>query len=167
MDTHTLKYVYYGLIYSHLQYCISTWGFASKSSLDPLDKIHKRIVRIITDSPYRAHTAPIYKELNILTINDICKLEVAKKMYCFHHQPSLEKNIDLPITSIQKTHHYNTRQSSNNDYFLPRKRTESGKKSFSFIGPKIWQEIPTQLKQSNLSFNVFKKKLKQHFINAY
>ena len=38
----------------------------------------------------------------------------------------------------------------------PRKRTELGKKTFSYIGPKIWQEVPFELK--SLSYNQFKKK---------
>ena len=45
VDTTTLKTVYYALIYSYLQYCVSTWGLA----LDPLVRIHKRIIRIITN----------------------------------------------------------------------------------------------------------------------
>ena len=32
----TLKTVYYSLRYSHLQYCISTWGHTSKTALEPL-----------------------------------------------------------------------------------------------------------------------------------
>ena len=49
--------------------------------LDPLYKLQKRIIRIITKSPYKAHTTPLFKKLNKLKINDICKLEIAKK--CF------------------------------------------------------------------------------------
>ena len=31
-------------------------------------------------------------------------------------------------------------------YFIPRKRTDFGKKSFSFVGPKVWQIVPNELK---------------------
>ena len=43
---------YYALIYSYLQYCVTTWGLASTTALDPLVRIHKRIIRIITNSPF-------------------------------------------------------------------------------------------------------------------
>ena len=68
-------------VYSHLQYCISTWEVASAGVLDPLYELQKRIIRIITKSPYKPHTTPLFKKLNKLKINDICKLEIAKK--CF------------------------------------------------------------------------------------
>ena len=55
-----LKAVYYSFVYSHLQYCISTWGPASKTALDPLEKLHKRIIRNLSKSPYLAHTNPLF-----------------------------------------------------------------------------------------------------------
>ena len=36
IDITTLKIVYYALIYSYLQYCVSTWGLAATTALDPL-----------------------------------------------------------------------------------------------------------------------------------
>ena len=61
VDTTTLKTVYYALIYSYLQYCVSTWGLASTTVLDPLVRIHKRIIRIITNSLFLSHTNPLSK----------------------------------------------------------------------------------------------------------
>ena len=55
-----LKAVYYSLMYSHLQYCISTGGHASKTALEPLEKLQKPIFKIMTSSPCRALTAPLY-----------------------------------------------------------------------------------------------------------
>ena len=75
-----LKAVYYSFVYSHLQYCISTWGLTSKTALDPLEKLHKRIIRYLSKSPYLAHTNPLFFKLNLLKINDICLLEIAKYM---------------------------------------------------------------------------------------
>ena len=62
-------------------------------------------------------------------------------------------------------HKHRTRFSSRESYFIPRQRTEYGKKSFSFMGPKVWQIVPDELKL--LSFNRFKTKLKFHFISKY
>ena len=36
IDTTMLKTVYYALIYSYLQYCVSTWGLTLTTALDPL-----------------------------------------------------------------------------------------------------------------------------------
>jgi len=50
-------------------------------------------------------------------------------------------------------------------YTLPKKRTDLGKKSIDYIGPKIWQEVPTELKV--LSHRTFKQKYKQNFLTKY
>ena len=68
------------------------------------------------------------------------------------------------ISDKEKTHKYNTKHCSNQNYFLPQKKTEMGKKSFSFIGPYIWQIIPLELK--GLPLPKFKTKLK-HIISTY
>jgi len=68
VNTKTLKIVYHSLVYSHLQYCITSWGLASRRILDPLVKLQKRIVRFITKSLFLAHTQPLFHDLNLLKI---------------------------------------------------------------------------------------------------
>ena len=106
-DTTTLKTVYYALIYSNLQYCVSTWGLASTTALDPLVRIQKRIIRIITNSPFLSHTNPLFQKLNFLKIKDIVKLEIAKTMFCFNK--SSTKNESQTIISITQKPHCKTR----------------------------------------------------------
>ena len=151
VDTTTLKTVYYALIYSYLQYCVSTWGLALTTALDPLVRIHKRIIRIITNSPFLSYTNLLFQKLNFLKIKDIVKLEMAKTMFCFNKNSA--KNVSQTIVSrpITQKHHYKTRLAAQQNYFQHRKRTELGKKTFSYIGPKIWQEVPFELK--SLSYN--------------
>ena len=60
VDEQTLRSVYHCLIYSHLQYCISSWGTASKSRLAPLFILQKRSIRLLTESGYREHTNPLF-----------------------------------------------------------------------------------------------------------
>ena len=149
VDTTTLKTVYYALIYSYLQYCFSTWELASIAVLDPLVRIHKRIIRIITNSPFLSHTNPLFQKLNFLKVKNIVKLEIAKIMFCSNK--SSAKNESQTIISITQKHHCKTRLAAKQNYFQPRKRTELGKKTFSYIVPKIWQEVSFELK--SLSYN--------------
>ena len=76
-----LKTVSYSLIDSHLQHCISTWGLASAIALYPLEKLHKRIIRIITQSSHCAHTTLIFHKLNFLKIKDIFNFKIVKTMF--------------------------------------------------------------------------------------
>ena len=82
-----------------------------------------------------------------------------------HFNKSSAKNEPQTIISITQKHHYKTKLSAKQNYFQPRKRTELGKKTFSYIGPKIWQEVPFQLK--SLSYNQFKMKFKLFLTSQY
>ena len=87
VDTNIQKTVYYSLIYSHIQYCITTWRVASATTLESLEKMHKRVIRIIPSSPIRSHTTSIFKELNLLKANDVFKLKVSQKMHKYKNNP--------------------------------------------------------------------------------
>ena len=47
VDCNTLMMVYYSMTHSHLSYCISSQGSASKTTINPLEILQKRAVKII------------------------------------------------------------------------------------------------------------------------
>ena len=49
--------VYYSFIYPYLNYSITAWGCANKTILDPLIKLQKKIIRLISNVPKLTHTA--------------------------------------------------------------------------------------------------------------
>jgi len=51
------------------------------------------------------------------------------------------------------------------NYFIPKKQTKFGKRSFSFVGPKIWQDVPSEFK--SLNYANLNKKLKFRLLNEY
>ena len=67
----SLRKLYFSYIYPHLIYCIEIWGISHQSHLRPLLLLQKKIVRIMTFSTYYAHTDPLFKDLNILTIDKL------------------------------------------------------------------------------------------------
>ena len=50
------KLLYKSLVESHLNYCLSVWGGAADSLLDPIIKLQKKAIRVATQSKYNAHT---------------------------------------------------------------------------------------------------------------
>jgi hypothetical protein len=79
--------IYNSLILSHLNYCILAWGYQCTR----IEKLQKRIVRILSLSKYNAHTEPIFKTLKLLKVNDILKLQ------------ELNFTINMKIISCQTT----------------------------------------------------------------
>jgi len=134
---------------------------ASALSLEPLEIIHKRIVRIITKNLQNTHTSPLFQKLNLLKLNDIT-IEIAKKVFMSDKNPEVPEYRCIincnTSKKIEQTHNYNARLTARCNYLI-QKTTDYGKKTFSYIGPQIWQIIPTDLKA--LNYNRFKIQLIQ------
>ena len=66
LNKKSLVNLYYSFVFPYLTYCIEIWGNASAIYLDALIKIIKKIVCIILNFAFLAHTDELFKELNIL-----------------------------------------------------------------------------------------------------
>ena len=55
-----LQNLYHSFIFPYLIYCVEIWGSASDAHLLPLILLQKKIVRVVSFSPYLAHTKEIF-----------------------------------------------------------------------------------------------------------
>ena len=62
--------LYNSLIVPHNNYCITAWGFHRNR----ITIIKKKAIRIITASSYISHTEPLFKQLNLLKVEDISRV---------------------------------------------------------------------------------------------
>ena len=147
--------LYYTLIYPYITYnCNSTWSSTYVSNLNRIYYLQKRAVRAITNSEYRAHTAPLFSKLEILDIFQVNTLDTAKFMFRYHNNllPPLFRN---PFMTNSQVHRYDTRTASN--YRVHSCRTNK-KFTILYQGPGIWNCLPASV--TNLSsFSVFKNKV--------
>ena len=77
----TLRNLYLSLVYPKFIYCIQSWGAASPTNLNKLIVMQKKFIRIISKTDYYAHTSPLFKNLNLLKLNDIFKYFTLIYMY--------------------------------------------------------------------------------------
>lgn len=151
--------LYNSLILPYLQYCTLIWASTYTSHLHPLLLLQKKALRIITHSPPRAHSQPLFKKLKLLNIYDIYKLQVSNFIYLH-----LNKPVPTPISTLfnfnSDCHQYSTRQKDN-------LHINYHKYTFSLRsqGPLIWNAIPLLLRNS-LNFSNRKRKLKEYFLSA-
>jgi hypothetical protein len=146
--------LYYSFVYPYLLYCNLAWGGTYSSHIQPLFIIQKKVIRIINNSDYLAHTDPLFQESGILKIFDIHKF-----LLCQHVFKSLSTN-----QSINPLHNHYTRNRKNDVPVF--QRLSLTQHSISYAAPKIWNEIPEDIK-SAASVAIFKKKLKNYFITKY
>ena len=82
--TRTKLALYYSLIYPYITYCNSTWSSTYVSNLNRIFYLQKRAVRAITNSDYRAHSAPLFVKLGIVDIFQINSFKISKFMFFYH-----------------------------------------------------------------------------------
>ena len=154
--------IYMSLIYSHINYCILIWGSAEDSIIEPLFKLQKKAIRIITKSRFLEHTAPLFKSLSLLTVHKMydlnCTLFIYKCLNCSYF-PELKARIHRNCDC----HKYNTRGRNlfrNVDIM----RLKICQRSFHNYGINIWNSLIPEVKDSN-SFYRLKTAMKLYLFS--
>ena len=172
VDQKCLLQYYYAHVYSHLQYAILAWGSASKTALHKLNVLHRRVVRLMTLhgalKPFFKYneeellgnikSIELFKSCNILVLQDIFKLELAKFMFKARNN-SLPENLNNIF--IRPRH---PRQ---RDFLIPLTHNNWGETSLKFCGPKLWETIDSELKSKNISIKTFAREYKKTLLDAY
>ena len=105
--TKTKLSLYYTLVYPYLTYCNIVWSSNYKTNLKRIYLLQKRIVRALTNSDFRAHTAPLFTQLKILDIYKMNTFHVAKFMF-FYHQRLLPPSFHNLFITSHHVHSHNT-----------------------------------------------------------
>ena len=153
--------LYYSFTYPYMIYCNHVWGNNYPSNLEKMKKSQKKLVRIITCSPYRAHTGPLFLANRLLNVNGINDYVIGIFMYNYLHGDTPNVFTDYFICN-RDIHHHETRGSD--DLNVPYGRLDIRKFSLKISGAKLWNSLPGYVKESN-SLVSFKKQLKNYLID--
>ena len=108
--------IYYCFIYLRIQYGIVIRSNPPKIYLKELSVRQNDIIRTITFSKKYSHVTNICKSLNLLKLNDIYKLELAKFVYQLHCG-TLPKSFCDGFIKLSAIHNYLTRHKIKFDVF--------------------------------------------------
>ena len=151
-----LRKIYMSLIFSHINYCNLIWGSANVISLNPLIRLQKKAIRLVNNSNYTDHTAPIFKSMKILTVHQIFKLNCLSFIYnCIRtdkfptFKKMLIKNVNI--------HSHHTRQANN--YRPQRERLELCKRSYFSQGIVLWNSLEPSIQHCS-TIDIFKHNIK-------
>ena len=95
LDKVTLRNQYFTFVYPYLLYCVEVWGNACDTHLDPIIKIQKKCVRVITFSHYLEPTESLFKDLKILAFKKLVIQKILLLM--FKHNIGI---VPKPIASL-------------------------------------------------------------------
>ena len=81
----TTKALYCSLVYPKIRYCNAIWANNYPTRLSRIEIFQKRAVRAIAKIRYRESTHHVFKELKILKVQEINKLEMSIFMFKFQN----------------------------------------------------------------------------------
>ena len=101
------------------------------------------------------------KNLNLLKLNDIYKLELAKFLFQFHYE-TLSKSFYDRFIKLSAIRNYSTIQKQNLVYFKPQIKKAFGREMLAHTSSNLWKEINPSIK--NLGWFSFKTQYKNFLL---
>jgi hypothetical protein len=157
-----LKSIYFALIHSHITYATEIWGSASQSLINEIYVKQKAAIRLISNANFNAHTAPLFKSLQILPVTLLVKSAFINFMHRFHYN-KLPAGLNhtwstlcnrLDSAGAPHLHH-------KANYLIPFARTDHVTRFPLTQAPKLWNELPSAIRNISNS-NTFNQALKEH-----
>ena len=162
LPTKILKTLYYSMVFPYFNYCNIIWGGAANTHIHQLVLLQKKCIRNVCKVGYFNHTAPLFKKLRILKIDQIYHLSCGKFIYqCYNNSNYAEFRSRLVQHS--NIHDYQTR---NKDKLIPQcGRLHQFDNSQLNVGIVIWNILPQKFKTFK-TLALFKSKLKEYILLA-
>ena len=147
------------LVSSKLDYCNSLYSGISQANLNKHQRIQNSLARVITNASKYQHITPILTNYTVwLPIKQRIDYKLCLLTYktLTNQQPTYHHNsLSFPSHSVS------TRSSNSLVLSIPYVRSSLGKSSFSVIGPRLWNSLPPDTRNSS-SLPIFRSKLKTH-----
>ena len=143
-------------MYMRINYCIEVFGSAAQYHINSLVVLQKRAVRVITSSKFREHTAPLFKDLKLLTLQQLYLYRIGLFMFKVHHNKVPDVCQSIFVTNAN-VHSYNTRR--RNHLHVPIANSVCLSKCIRIKGVKIWNKIMDSI-DVQCSIACFKHKLR-------
>lgn len=158
-NTQILLGLYFAFVHCHLTYCITSWGSSYATHLSPLVTLQKQAIRVINSAPRRSSSFPLFQQLRVLPLAQIYRYSLGILFFkILNRKLVLEV---FPVRMITNTN--NTRFSSQNNFLLPKIRTNYGKHTIQVSAIPFWNSLPSNIKTN--SFYKFKTVLRNYLLD--
>ena len=147
LNIDTLKMIYFAYFHSIMSYGLIFWGNSYHSMC--IFRLQKRVIRIMVGVGYKDPCRKIFSSLKILPLPSLYIFSVL--MFVVNNWEMVTKNSDA--------YSITTRNISN--LYLPSAKLSIYQKGTQFIGIKIFNNLPINIKQLYGNINLFKKTLLQ------
>jgi hypothetical protein len=133
--------------------CQQVWNKLLTTCNNFVDII-RLVLRFIHFLDKREHAIPFFVATNILPVNILFYENVLTLMHDVKYRAAPVNIVNL-FQNTSDIHSYNTRSSKSNNFYIKQSKLEIQRKSFSHVGVKWWNEVPSCIRE--LPKRAFKK----------
>ncbi len=160
-EKRTRTIVVQSLVLSIINYCIRIRGTTNATLLNNVQKLQNFAAKVAVGRARKYdHVSPIMKELKWLKIKEKYVFDTCTTMFKTMHGSYPEWL--LSFSTVSEATGSITRQ--NNNLYVPKIKTDSGARSVAVRGPKLWNELPTCIKEAP-NPQIFRRRLKNYLLS--
>ena len=138
------------------------WGNTTHANLTRLVKLQKRAAQIILKADFLTPSEQLFKKLNWLTFPKRVQYHTCLMVYKGING-SAPEYISSMLTYVSEKHERHTRSTALDLLHIPRTHTSFFDRAFSVQGPKLWNSLPADIRNSP-TVNRFKSALKRYLL---
>jgi len=127
-----------------------------------VQSVQNAAARLLTEARRRDHISPVLRRLHWLPV----RRRIDFKLACLVHLSLarqaphyLAEDIHLVAAAPGRQ----LRSSTDRSCSVPRTNSTSGDRSFAAAGTRVWNSLPSNLRDKKLSFRSFRRLVKTHF----
>ena len=142
-----------------LDYCNALLSGIADALIQRLQSVQNAAARLVTGARRRDHITPVLRQLHWLPVRQRIDFKVTVLVYkCLHglSPPYLSDDCQL-VTDAGRRH---LRSADVHTCVVPRTQTRLGDRSFAVAGPRLWNNLPVELRQRDIGLNEFRRLLK-------
>ena len=144
-----LKTITQGIFNSVLIYCLPLFGGCDKTEINALQVLQNKAGRIVTRSPPRSPRNAMFDRLEWLSVNQLVAYHTLISVF------KIRSTGEPEVLALSLKN-----DNVNGHIHLPKRNLGLAEKSFTFRGAKLWNSLPSSMRQA-YKIGSFKKELKK------
>jgi len=155
----TAKTIASALVGARLDYCNAVLYGTSQANIDKLQRVQNALARAVKIRSKFDHATPLLSELHWLPIEARIRYKIAVLTF-----KTITLNKPAYLAELIAAHKSTRelRSSARNRLHVRKVRTAFGSRAFCHAAPAVWNSLPSDLTDSAISLDTFKRRLKTH-----
>ena len=145
------------LVLSQIRYCLSVYGNGTKTNISRLQKVINYAAKVIFGRKKFDHVSDLLEKLGWLSAGDLAQYHTLCTVHkvCRLGEPEA---LASGLVRVSDTRDRRTRQDG--ALYVPRSRTEMGRRRFLSRAPRLYNELPPDM--TELPVPAFRRRLRRH-----